>query len=75
MNNNNYIGSSLFVVNLDFYYRSGGKITEDEVALQSLKASSNTLGPDCKMKMERLKKAISKHQLSIVPNINLPPIK
>ena len=74
MNNQNYLGSSIFVITLDFNYFHE-KETADEHQLQLLQKSSKYLGPEVNHKIERLKTKIFKRQLSTIEDINLPPIK
>jgi hypothetical protein len=74
MNSHNYVGSSLFVINLDFYFQPEVAFKEEQ-ELEHLKANFNNLGHDGRMKIERLKESISRNQLSSFPEICLPPIK
>jgi hypothetical protein len=74
MNNQNYIGSSLLIVNLDFNYVHEF-ISQEEKELNLLKKSAHLLGPEVNQKIEKLKSRIHKRQLSVIENIVLPPIK
>ena len=65
MNNNNYIGSSLFIVNLDFYYNCDYK-NDAERKIHYLKKDN---------KRKQLKIELGKLKLGVVLPINLPPIK
>ena len=71
MNNNNYIGSSLFIVNLDFYY-SLNKKTIEQMNIEKIK-NDDKLGKDKKMK--KIKIELGRLKLGVVLPINLPPIK
>jgi len=74
VNNNNYIGSSLFIINLDFYYNTKIKTT-DELLLENLKNNKNS--PDYKEKYNKIKKNYRKSLkgIGVVSPIVLPPIK
>ena len=65
INNNNYIGSSLFIVNLDFYY-STDKKTIQQMKIEKMKNNKSS---------KRLKIELGKLKLGVVVPINLPPIK
>ena len=71
MNNNNYLGSSLLIVNLDFYYFTKLK-SKEEIMIEKLKNSND---PNSKMKIEKLKQEMQKNKLGIVTQLELPPIK
>jgi hypothetical protein len=71
MNNNNYIGSSLFIVNLDFYY-SLNKKTIEQMNIERIK-NDDKLGKDKKLK--KMKIELGRLKLGVVLPINLPPIK
>ena len=71
MNNNNYIGSSLFIINLDFDYSSILKSTE-QIMMENLK---NLGEKESKKKIQKLKKELQKFEIGIVSPISLPPIK
>jgi N-acetylneuraminic acid mutarotase len=72
MNNNNYLGSSLMIVNLDFSYHSKPKAIE-EILVNELKDKTDE---ESKSKMAKIKIDLKKsHQLGIVTNVTLPPIK
>ena len=72
MNNNNYLGSSLMIVNLDFSYHSKPK-TIEELFFKDLKDKND---PESRNKLAKIKIDLKKsHQLGIVTNLTLPPIK
>ena len=72
MNNNNYVGSSLMIVNLDFSYSSKPKSIQ-EILLKQLKDRDDF---EAKKKLAKMKIDLKKtHQLGVVTNISLPPIK
>ena len=71
MNNNNYIGSSLFIINLDFDYSSILKATE-QIMMENLQNSDEK---ESKKKIQKLKKELQKFEIGIVSPISLPPIK
>ena len=72
MNNNNYIGSSLMIVNLDFSYSSKPK-TIEEILVKQLKDKDDL---ESKKKLAKIKMDLkNNNQLGIITNINLPPIK
>ena len=71
MNNNNYIGSSLFIVNLDFYYSINMK-TIEQMNIEKIKGNDKlTHGK----KLKKLQDELSKLKLGVVAPISLPPIK
>ena len=72
MNNNNYLGSALMIVNLDFTYQSKPKSIE-EILLNNLKDKDDI---ESKKKLAKIKNDLkNSNQLGIVTNITLPPIK
>ena len=74
MNNNNYIGSSLFIVNLDFSYNNDQKSFQ-EIMMKQLKERND---PGARQHMAKLKNDLKLIQLGLVTNmnsINLPSIK
>ena len=72
MNNNNYLGSSLMIVNLDFSYHSKPKSFE-ELLVKELKDKEDA---ESKSKLDKIKIDLKKgNQLGIVTNLTLPPIK
>ena len=74
MNNNNYIGSSLFIVNLDFSYNNDQKSFQ-EIMMKQLKERND---PGARQQMAKLKNDLKLIQLGLVTNmnsINLPSIK
>ena len=71
MNNNNYVGSSLFVVNLDFSYNNQQK-SYHEIMIKELKGQNDF---EARQRMMRLKNELKKMELGLVTKINLPSIK
>ena len=71
MNNNNFIGSSLFIVNLDFYY-SVNKKTIEQMNIESIKNNEKIAHGK---KMKKIKIELGKLKLGVVVPFNLPPIK
>ena len=71
MNNNNYLGSTLMIVNMDFSYMNKPKSFE-EILVKEL---SNKNDPDSKKKLNKIKMDLKHNQLGVVTNITLPPIK
>jgi hypothetical protein len=71
MNNNNYIGSSLFIVNLDFSY-SNHQRSIQEIMIKELKGQNDV---EAKQKLVKIKNELKKMQLGLVTKINLPSIK
>ena len=71
MNNNNYLGSTLMIVNMDFSYMNKPKSFE-EILVKEL---SNKSDPDSKKKLNKIKMDLKHNQLGVVTNITLPPIK
>lgn len=74
INNINYIGSSLFIVNLDFYYDHNIK-TEEQLIMENLK--NNKDDPQYEEKYIKMKKNAKNplKEIGIVSPIVLPPIK
>ena len=71
MNNNNYIGSSLFIVNLDFYYSVHMK-TIEQMNIEKIKGDDKlTQGK----KLKKLQIELGKLKLGVVAPVSLPPIK
>jgi hypothetical protein len=71
MNNNNYLGSSLLIINLDFYYQTQPK-TIEEITIKQLEEKDDY---ESYKKISKIKNDLKKNQLGVVTNINLPPIK
>ena len=71
MNNNNYVGSSLFIVNLDFSYSNNIKSIEEKM-IKELELKSDI---DSRRKLNRIKSDLRKNQLGLVTNVSLPEIK
>ena len=71
MNNNNYLGSSLFIVNLDFSYETNPKSLE-EITIKQLEEKDDY---ESHKKLMKIKNDLRKSQLGVVTNINLPSIK
>ena len=74
MNNSNYIGSSLFIVNLDFSFNNDQRSIQ-EIMMKELRDKND---PEAKQQMSKLKNDLKKIQIGLVTNINninLPSIK
>jgi len=71
MNNNNYLGSSLLIVNLDFSYSHELK-SNPEIELYELKRKNTT---EARMRISDIKESLKLKQLGLINNINLPLIK
>ena len=72
MNNNNYLGSALMIVNLDFSYSSKPKSIE-ELMIKELKDKDDF---ESKKKLYKIKMNLRKsNQLGVITDITLPPIK
>ena len=71
MNNNNYIGSSIFIINLDFHYSTILK-TAEQIMLENLQNGDEK---QSKKMIQKLKKELQKFEIGVVSPINLPPIK
>ena len=71
MNNNNYIGSSLFIVNLDFYYSIDIK-TIEQMNIENIKKDEKLAHGK---KLKKLQLELGKLKLGVVAPISLPPIK
>ena len=71
MNNNNYLGSSLMIINMDFSYMSKPK-TFEEIMMKELKDKNDI---DSKRKLSKIKIDFKHNQLGVVNNITSPPIK
>ena len=71
MNNNNFIGSSLFIVNLDFYYSLEQK-TIEQVNIENIKKNDKI---NHRKKMKKLQIELGKLKLGVVAPVSLPPIK
>ena len=67
MNNNNYLGSSLFIINLDFSYSIDIK-TNEEIEINRLENRNS-------YKKQEILSKIKTRQLGIVNDIELPSIK
>ena len=74
MNNNNYIGSSLFIINLDLNFPQLLKAAQMS-ANMSLEKDINSNEKDSKNIMQDLPKDLQKYELGIISNCSLPPIK
>ena len=70
MNSNNYLGSALLIVNLDFYYNSKMR-HQDEMLFDKLDNNDEY----SKNKIRDLKNGLRQNHLGIVTDLNLPPIK
>ena len=73
MNNNNYLGSTLMIVNMDFSFMSKPKSLE-EIMVKELRDKNDV---DSKKKLAKIKSDLkqNQNQLGLVTNITLPPIK
>ena len=74
MNNNNYIGSALFIVNLDFAYNNDQKSFQ-EIMMKQLKDKDD---PGSQEQMTKIKNDLKYMQVGVVTkmnNLNLPSIK
>ena len=74
MNNNNYVGSSLLVINLDFSYNYEQKSIQ-EIMMKELKDKTDN---ESKKQLTKLKNDLKKIEIGLVRNIssiNLPSIK
>ena len=71
MNNNNYIGSTLFIVNLDFTYNNQQRSIQ-EIMMKELKGQDDV---EAKQKLFKLKNELRRMQLGLVTKVNLPEIK
>ena len=73
MNNNNYVGSALFIVNLDFNFSNeSNKISAEKMMIKELE---NKTDLESKKKLIRIKSDLKKNQLGLVTNVFLPEIK
>ena len=70
MNNNNYIGSGLFIVNLDFNFAHNN---QSEKTL--MKELENRDDLESKKRLNKIKSDLKKNQLGLVTNVALPEIK
>ena len=71
MNNNNYVGSSLFIVNLDFSYSNNPNSFEGKL-IKELEMKNDV---ESKKKLSKIKNDLRKNQLGLVTNVSLPEIK
>ena len=71
MNNSNYIGSTLFIVNLDFYYSMNVK-TIEQMNIEKIKGDDKLAHGK---KIKKLQKELGNLKLGVVSPISLPPIK
>ena len=71
MNNNNYLGSTLFIINLDFSYQTQPK-TLEEITIKQLEEKDDY---ESHKKIMKIKNDLKKSQLGVVTNITLPSIK
>lgn len=74
MNSNNYIGSSLFVINLNFKYVLNERGSNMENQRRFLLQHYDLCMKD-KLKMERFKELTTKNQLAVISDFSLPFIK
>jgi hypothetical protein len=71
MNNNNYIGSSIFIINLDFHYSSLLK-TAEQIMIENLQKADEK---ESKKLIKKLKEELQKFEIGIVNPVSLPPIQ
>ena len=71
MNNNNYLGSSLMIINMDFSYMNKPKSIE-EIMMKELKDKNDV---ESRKKLSKIRMDLKHNQLGVVTNITLPPIK
>jgi len=71
MNNNNYVGSSLFIVNLDFSYTNTSTSFEGKM-IKELELKNDI---ESRKKLNKIKSELRKNQLGLVTNVSLPEIK
>ena len=71
MNNNNYIGSSLFIINLDLNFLN---LFKNRKSL-SFENISNTNDVEKKREIKKLKNELEKYEFGIISQFNLPPIQ
>ena len=73
MNNNNYLGSTLMIVNMDFSFMSKPK-TLEEMKFKELRDKNDI---DSRKKLAKIRNDLKQNQnpLGLVTNITLPPIK
>ena len=69
MNNNNYIGSSLFIINLE-----ANNIANINFLINSKRTMKDN-SEEFKRMQQKLEKELQKHEMGNISNINLPPIK
>ena len=79
MNNNNYLGSSFLIINLDINYNPIMKSTE-EIVLNKIEedkknGKKNIDENIIKEKIENYNKLVHKNQIGLVLDTNLPPLK
>ena len=70
MNNNNYIGSALFIINLDFNFSSNNQ--NEKMLIKELENKDDI---ESKRKLSKIKLDLKKNQLGLVTNVSLPEIK
>ena len=70
MNNNNYIGSVLFIVNLDFNFNNNNQ--NEKMLMKELENKDDI---ESKRKLSKMKTELKKNQLGLVTNVSLPEIK
>ena len=73
MNANNYLGSSLFVVNLNFEYEHSTKTIEEVMRKRLL--NNYAMVKEDKSMLKKFQYLMSKNQLEIMPDYTLPNIK
>ena len=75
MNNNNFLGSSLFVINLDFSYRNDFKtnIERQLIELNDKNNKSNSNYDD--KEVSKMKENLKIKEIGVINNVTLPKIK
>ena len=75
MNNNNFLGSSLFVINLDFSYRNDFKtnIERQLIELNDKNNKSNSNYDD--KEVSKIKQNLKIKEIGVINNVTLPKIK
>ena len=72
MNNNNYLGSSLLIINLDFSYSNNPFKSNEENELMEL---SDNNSPNSKKKISQIKNNLKLKEIGVINNVTLPKIK
>ena len=72
MNNNNYLGSSLLIINLDFSYSNNPFKSNEENELMELSGNNS---PNSKKKISQIKNNLKLKEIGVINNVTLPKIK